>query len=109
MRNSRALAVVILALAVMTVGQGLYFTMKDREVSSCLATYSAKTNEALKIRSEITDQRQVAFNNLLRDLLAQPPKSKEAGRRITQTYVDKQQKLDRERAKHPLPTVPKCQ
>lgn len=102
--RERLLGAVLILIALASQAQGLWFQRHQRGVTSCQVQESEDFRQKLRDRGEIANRDRKNINDLISGVLTLKPGDRENGRRILQTYVDKNNQLDKERANNSLPT-----
>lgn len=102
-RLQRYSGIVLLVLALLSVGQGVYFTYQNRQITSCQADYNQQFAAQLAARSEISESDRESLAELFDTWLTKDPKN---ARQALEDYIKTKERNDEQRKKHPLPELP---
>jgi len=103
-RLQRYTGIFIIVLSLLTVGQGVFFTYQNRQITRCQADYNEQFIEQLTARSNISESDRESLAKLFKDWLTKDPKN---ARRALENYLETKDRNDEQRKEHPLKELPK--
>lgn len=102
--SQRIVGVIILLLALMTLGSTVYYNYVQRATTRCQAQFNEKFIEQLNARNRIADNDRESLSNLVKAVTN--ARSREDSHKALENYLRTKEKNDAERREHPLPSLP---
>ncbi len=100
------LGVIVLALAVATIAQGVAFNRATHNLVQCQAAYNASFAEALEARTRSANQAQRSLDELIRTLVSDKTSTRHQRVQAVRHYLDSRAKAEAEKRDNPYPPPP---
>lgn len=101
---ARHVGPIVLILALLGGIQLVYFSYKNRQVTSCQANYNLAVSKAIRERAKYADQDRQSLVTFVREVSA--AKSRAESRASLVKYLQTQDEIDVARKQHPIPNLP---
>lgn len=102
--GKRALGGLLMVGALGTVGLSAAVSMDQRDLAECIATYSAATAEAIKVRSAANEEQWAAQDDMWRAV--RTAKSRQQATEVFDRYLSARARYREQLRTHPLPDPP---
>lgn len=102
--SQRIVGIIIIVLALMTVGSTAYYNHEQREITRCQAQYNDQFAQQIKERNKISESDRENLTALVKAVVNS--KSREESHKALENYLKTMEKNDEERKEHPLPGLP---
>ncbi|GAA2554864.1 hypothetical protein GCM10010423_65050 [Streptomyces levis] len=97
--------VLLLILALLTVANGVYFSVQNRHATRCQAEYNSQFIEQINTRAKISESDRESLVKLVKQVIGS--QDRETSRKALAEYVETLERNDEYRKKHPLRELPK--
>lgn len=102
--SQRVVGIIIIVLALMTVGSTAYYSHEQREITRCQAQYNDRFAQQIEERNRIAESDRKNLTELVKAVVNS--KSREESHKALEKYLEIMEKNDEDRQDHPLPGLP---
>ena len=102
--SQRIVGIVVLVLAMTTVGSTAYYNHEQRQITECQAEFNSQFIDQLRERNTISESDRESLAKLVKSVTNST--SREESRKALEDYLKTKDKNDAERREHPYPGLP---